>query len=320
MFVIKASTPVIKRVALTLVSSEPAQSEFAEHHTRSAMLSILTLMPLAALLSSAVQPIPPAAVGTGRCWGRAHAPVMCAPGDEQWTEADDMGLSELLARARVSHLSAPDLALVAPDEVYVLIFNMENEDKGIYALRGRAMRARSHVLAFEESVDASQFAELLEVRCPRLFPSPPPLPPPPRHALGGYLFTCLEPFLRSQRAGHDLLCARCNEQVRMNARTRCLAGRRIPWCHAAAVEQGAAGELLRGERIRSVAREAGCVDLAANEQRVRQLGGLLVVRRTRVRIAWAVLGQRWEHEHPRTQHASATSSCSGRASVTSALG
>lgn len=73
-----------------------------------------------------------------------------------------MGLSELLARARVSHLSAPDLALVAPDEVYVLIFNMENEDKGIYALRGRAMRARSHVLAFEESVDASQFAELLE--------------------------------------------------------------------------------------------------------------------------------------------------------------
>jgi hypothetical protein len=88
--------------------------------------------------------------------------VRGAPGGEEWTEADDMGLHERLAHARVSHLSAPDLELLGPDEVYVLIFNMENEDKGIYALRGRAMRARSHVLAFEESVDASQFAELLE--------------------------------------------------------------------------------------------------------------------------------------------------------------
>tara|TARA_B110000027_G_C15983785_1_gene239964 strand:- start:295 stop:633 length:339 start_codon:yes stop_codon:yes gene_type:complete len=89
---------------------------------------------------------------------------MCTSGDQEWTEADDMGLYDRLAHARVSHLSAPDLALVGPDEVYVLIFNMEMGDKGIYALRGRAMRARSHVLAFEDSIEASQFAQQLEAR------------------------------------------------------------------------------------------------------------------------------------------------------------
>ena len=81
---------------------------------------------------------------------------------EQWSTVDDQMLAEHVSlRGRVCRCGAPESVLSNIDAAWVLIFNLGQQDEGVYTLQGRHAQPSAYVLAFEHSDDAERFAELL---------------------------------------------------------------------------------------------------------------------------------------------------------------
>jgi hypothetical protein len=113
---------------------------------------------LVALCAAAFVPHPsvPLVVRKSRC----ASTTMCA--DDYWAGYQ----AELRARIRDAaagaNLGPPGQVLGPLEAAWVLIFNPGKKDEGVYTLQGRTQPTSSYVLAFEQTDEATRFAQLLQ--------------------------------------------------------------------------------------------------------------------------------------------------------------
>jgi len=102
-------------------------------------------------------------MGTRALRSRAATTLMCAGGkDEGSSELEDTLRASLSAHMmRPAQFGTAEELLNENDAVWVLLFNPQQHDEGVYTLQGRA-DSRTYIVAFEQGDESERFAQMLQ--------------------------------------------------------------------------------------------------------------------------------------------------------------
>merc|ERR1712083_335912 len=119
-------------------------------------LSVLLLLPLSLSLS-----IPPRAPRSHlRCHCSCHSVLRMCSFDESNDIENTLRASLSSQSMRAARFGEASELLRARDDVWVLLFNPERHNEGVYTLQGRT-DARTYIVSFEHGDEAERFAHLL---------------------------------------------------------------------------------------------------------------------------------------------------------------